>query len=189
VGVLDDFSKSASLAFKSEGEAIIVIGETQGWLGQSMYLRDICGREEGAPPPVDLIEEKENGDFVRGLILEGAVSAAHDLSDGGLLVAIAEMALASGLGARLDAAPEDVAAHAYWFGEDQARYLVTVPAAQAEALMAKARDASVLATQIGVVGGDAVAISGERAAPLAKLRDGFEGWLPTYMAGEVAPTA
>jgi phosphoribosylformylglycinamidine synthase len=154
-----------------------------------MYLREICGREEGAPPPVDLIEERENGDFVRSLILDGTVTAAHDLSDGGLLVAVAEMALASGLGARFDAAPEDVAAHAYWFGEDQARYLVTVPAAQAEALMAKARDASVLATQIGTVGGDAVAIAGERAMPVAKLHDAFEGWLPAYMASEVAPTA
>jgi phosphoribosylformylglycinamidine synthase len=189
VGVLADFSKSASLAFKRDGDAIILIGETQGWLGQSMYLRDICGREDGAPPPVDLVEEKENGDFVRGLVLDGAVSAAHDLSDGGLLVALAEMAMASGLGARLDAAPEDVAAHAYWFGEDQARYLVTVPAAQAEALIAKARDASVLATRIGTVGGDAVAIAGERAVAVAKLRDGFEGWLPGYMSGEVAPTA
>ena len=99
VGVLDDFTKSATLAFKAEGEAILLIGETQGWLGQSLYLRDICRREEGAPPPVDLIEERENGDFVRALIGEGLVTAAHDLSDGGLLVALAEMAMASGLGA------------------------------------------------------------------------------------------
>ncbi len=102
VGVLADFSKSASLAFKREGEAIILIGETQGWLGQSLYLRDICGREEGAPPPVDLVEEKENGDFVRALILDGTATAAHDISDGGLLVALAEMAMASGIGATLD---------------------------------------------------------------------------------------
>jgi phosphoribosylformylglycinamidine synthase len=93
------------------------------------------------------------------------------------------------LGAKLDAAPDDVAAHAYWFGEDQARYLVTVPGAQAEALLAKARDASVLATQIGTVAGDALAIAGERAIPIAKLRDAFEGWMPNYMASEVAPTA
>jgi phosphoribosylformylglycinamidine synthase len=187
--VLADFSKSASLAFKHDGEAIILIGETQGWLGQSMYLRDICGREDGAPPPVDLVEEKENGDFVRALVLDGIATAAHDLSDGGLLVALAEMAMASGLGARLDAAPDDVAPHAYWFGEDQARYLVTVPAAQADALLGRARDASVLATQIGTVGGDAVAIAGERAIPVAGLRDAFESWLPNYMADEVAPTS
>ena len=136
VGVLADFTKSATLAFKAAGETILLIGETQGWLGQSLYLRDVCGREEGAPPPVDLIEERENGDVVRALIAEGLVTAAHDISDGGLLVAIAEMAMASGIGATLDAAPEDTPAHAFWFGEDQARYLVTVPADRAEAVHA-----------------------------------------------------
>ena len=130
VGLLDDFTKSATLAFKRAGEAILLIGETTGWLGQSMYLREICGREDGAPPPVDLIEERENGDFVRALILDGTATAAHDLSDGGLPVALAEMAMASGIGATLDDAPDDIPAHAYWFGEDQARYLVTVPAAK-----------------------------------------------------------
>ncbi len=183
VGVLADFSKSASLAFKREGEAIILIGETQGWLGQSLYLRDICGREEGAPPPVDLVEEKENGDFVRALILDGSATAAHDISDGGLLVALAEMAMASGIGATLTAAPADTPSHAHWFGEDQARYLVTVPSAQAEAVLAKARDASIMAARIGVTGGDVLAIEGEQPLPLARLRQSFEGWLPAYMAG------
>jgi phosphoribosylformylglycinamidine synthase len=186
VGVLDDFTASASIAFKREGEAIILIGETQGWLGQSMYLRDICGREDGAPPPVDLVEEKENGDFVRSLVLDRTVTAVHDLSDGGLLVAIAEMAMVAGIGAQLTAGPDDVPAHAYWFGEDQARYVVTVPAAQAAALLARARDASILATQIGTTGGDSLAVAGERAVSVARLRDRFEGWLPDYMAGEVA---
>ena len=99
VGLLDDFTKSASLAFKAEGDAILLIGDTQGWLGQSVYLRDICGREEGAPPPVDLAAEKRNGDVVRGMIHAGTATAVHDVSDGGLLVALAEMAMASGIGA------------------------------------------------------------------------------------------
>ncbi len=93
VGVLDDFTKSATLAFKAADEAILLIGDTQGWLGQSVYLRDVCGREEGAPPPVDLAAEKRNGDVVRGMIRAGTATAAHDLSDGGLLVALAEMAI------------------------------------------------------------------------------------------------
>jgi selenophosphate synthetase-related protein len=174
VGLLEDFTKSATLAFKGEGEAILMIGETTGWLGQSMYLREICGREEGAPPPVDLTEEKENGDLVRGLILEGLVSAAHDLSDGGLLVAVAEMAMASGIGAVLSAAPTDIPAHAHWFGEDQARYLVTVPKDKADSVIARARDASVLVTRIGTTGGAALAIDGEqpvgRAEPPAVVQ-------------------
>jgi len=182
VGLLGDFTKSATLAFKAAGEAILLIGETQGWLGQSLYLRDICGREEGAPPPVDLIEERENGDVVRALIGDGLVSAAHDLSDGGLLVALAEMAMASGIGAKLEAAPDDIAPHAYWFGEDQARYLVTVPAAQAAAVMQRVRAANVPVQRIGATGGEAVALPGERPILIKALDERFEGWFPTYMA-------
>jgi phosphoribosylformylglycinamidine synthase len=185
VGLLDDFTKSASLAFKREGEAILLIGETTGWLGQSMYLRDLCGREEGAPPPVDLVEERENGDFVRALILDGTAAAAHDLSDGGLAVALAEMAMASGIGAALTAAPDDIPAHAYWFGEDQARYLVSVPAAQVKAVLERAQAASVPVWAIGTTGGDALTLGDERPILVTILRERFEGWLPTYMAGEL----
>jgi phosphoribosylformylglycinamidine synthase len=183
VGLIADIAKSATLAFKQEGEAILLIGETAGWLGQSMYLREICDREEGAPPPVDLIEERENGDFVRAIILDGSASAAHDLSDGGLLVALAEMAMSGGVGATLDAAPDDIPAHAYWFGEDQARYVVTVPAAQADAVLERARAASILAGRIGTTGGEALTLAGERALTVTQLRESFEGWLPAYMSG------
>ncbi|MBV9956190.1 MAG: phosphoribosylformylglycinamidine synthase subunit PurL, partial [Pseudolabrys sp.] len=181
VGLLDDFQKSQTLAFKKAGEAIVLIGETQGWLGQSLYLRDICGREEGAPPPVDLIEEKENGDLVRALILDGVVSAAHDVSDGGLAVALAEMAMAGKIGATIEAAPDDTPAHAYWFGEDQARYVVTVPAENLETLLARARDASVLANVIGTTGGDSLILRNERPLAVSNLSSLHEGWLPSYM--------
>src|SRR5207247_10578894 len=127
VGLLDDFTKSATLSFKAEGEAILLIGETHGWLGQSVYLRDICGREEGAPPPVNLAAEKRNGDVVRGMIHSGTATAVHDLSDGGLLIALAEMAIASAIGAQLLSAPTAMVPQAWWFGEDQGRYIVTVP--------------------------------------------------------------
>src|SRR5205807_4028145 len=129
-----------TMAFKSEGEANIVIGETRGWLGQSLYLRELCGREDGAPPPVDLAAERRYGDFVRTLIRDGLVTAAHDVSDGGLLVALAEMAIASGIGAVLEA-PSGLAAHAFWFGEDQARYVVT--ARNAEPITERAKAAGV----------------------------------------------
>ena len=141
--LLDDFTKSATLAFKAAGEAILLIGDTQGWLGQSVYLRDICGREEGAPPPVDLAAEKRNGDVVRGMIHAGTATAVHDVSDGGLLIALAEMAIASGIGAQLLAAPASIVPHACWFGEDQARYIVTVPAAEAGLVLAKMKGAGV----------------------------------------------
>src|SRR5476651_116964 len=137
VGLLDDFTKSATLAFKAAEEAILLIGDTQGWLGQSVYLRDVCGREEGAPPPVDLAAEKRNGDVVRGMIRAGTATSVHDVSDGGLLIALAEMAIAGGIGARLLPAPAAIVPHAWWFGEDQARYIVTVPEAQLLGVLTK----------------------------------------------------
>jgi phosphoribosylformylglycinamidine synthase subunit PurL len=182
VGVLDDFRTSASVAFKAEGEAILLVGETKGWLGQSLYLRDICGKEEGAPPPVDLAAEKRHGEFVRKAVTVGRVTAAHDVSDGGLAVALAEMAIASGIGAQLDATP-GVLPHAFWFGEDQARYVVTARAADAGTLIAEAKAAGVPVMQIGATFGNALALPGESPVLVTALSEKFEAWLPAYMAG------
>ena len=183
VGVLDDFTKSATLAFKAAGEAILLVGETHGWLGQSVYLRDICGREEGAPPPVDLAAEKRNGDVVRGMIRAGTATAAHDVSDGGLLIALAEMAMASGIGAQLLNAPSAIVPHAFWFGEDQARYIVTVPVQEAGRVLAKMKGAGVPCTRIGTTGGDTIALPAEAPISVAALKARFENWLPAYMSG------
>jgi phosphoribosylformylglycinamidine synthase len=186
VGLLDDFATSTSLAFKDVGETILLLGETTGWLGQSIYLREICGREEGAPPPVDLDAERRNGDFVRGLITLGQVTAVHDLSDGGLLVAVAEMAMASGIGARLRPPPNGLAPHAFWFGEDQARYLVTVRNDAVEALVARAASAGVPVRQLGSTHGTALTVPNERPIVVAALAARFEAWLPAYMADGAA---
>ena len=121
----------------------MLLGETKGWLGQSLYLREICGREEGAPPPVDLMAERRAGDFVRGLIAETFVTSVHDISDGGLVVTVAEMALAGNIGARLYGAPAFLTEHGFWFGEDQARYVVTIKPEQADDLAARAKAAGV----------------------------------------------
>src|SRR5262245_6428463 len=181
VGLLDDFTKSASVAFKREGETILLVGATSGWLGQSLYLRDICGREDGAPPPVDLTEERKNGDFIRAAVKDGLLSAVHDVSDGGLLIALAEMAMAGGVGATLAAAPAEVPAHAFWFGEDQARYIVTIKATDADAVMARAEKAKVSVRRLGVTGGDVLALAGETPVAVKALAERSESWLPAYM--------
>ena len=100
LGVLDDAAKAVGIALAPWLD-IVLVGATKGWLGQSLWLREIAGREEGAPPPVDLAAERANGDFVRAQILAGTVRACHDVSDGGLLVAVAEMAMAGVTGVRL----------------------------------------------------------------------------------------
>ena len=175
VGLIEDYARRADFSSMKAGDALILVGETAGELGASMYLRECLGREDGAPPPVDLAVERRNGDFVRNLIQSGQASAVHDLSDGGLIAAAAEMALASSVGLAL----EDGASGAgNLFGEDQARYLLAVndPAA----VLAAAKAAGVPATVVGRVGGDALSGPGFDI-PLAKLRTAHEGWMPGYM--------
>jgi phosphoribosylformylglycinamidine synthase len=180
VGLIDDLARRAALDGAQEGDVLILIGETRGHLGASAYLRDVMGREEGAPPPVDLAAEKRNGDFVRRLISEGKTKVVHDLSDGGLACAGAEIALASKIGVSLYNA-SGLPAHAFAFGEDQARYIIAAPEAEAESVYAAARAAGVKAEPVGVVGGADVSLEGEGVA-LADLRAAYEGWLPAYMS-------
>ncbi len=182
VGLLDDDRAMATIGFKHANEHVILIGSTKGWFGQSIYLREIAGQEKGAPPPVDLAVEKHNGDFVRQLILDGLVSACHDCSDGGALVAIAEMALAGTCGVSLNEtdAPH---AHAYWFGEDQARYIVTATTENYEKIQMRAQAHNILLTALGMTGGNTIQIGHEAPLDLEHLRKAHEDWLPAYMEG------
>ncbi len=172
IGLLKDIAQTATVAFKADGEAIYVIGETQGHLGQSLYLRELHAREDGPPPSVDLAKERAHGDFVSALVAHGKVTAVHDISDGGLLVAVAEMALAGNIGATLNGIADAATA----FGEDQARYIVTT--SNASALEAT----GVPVTRIGTTGGDAVKVNGAEAS-LTDLRKAHEGFFPALMEG------
>ena len=184
VGVLDNLDRMATIGFKAADQYIIVIGQknTDGWLGQSLYQREIAGQEAGAPPPVDLAHERKVGDFVRELIRAGRVTACHDVSDGGLAVAVAEMALAGNLGCKLNdpGAPR----HARLFGEDQARYVVTATVDQAADIVREGLAAAIPAQSIGVTGGNAVALLDGSNVTIAELRQLHEGWFPTYMSGK-----
>ncbi len=179
VGLIDDLAEMTTAAFAAAGETILLIGDTQGHSGASLLARAL-GAGGGPPPPVDLAAERRNGDFVRGRIRAGAVSACHDVSDGGVLVALAEMALAGGVGADVSIpAGEERPLH-WLFGEDQARYLAT--AADPEPVLAAARAAGVAAAAVGRTGGDALTVDRRGPISLAGLRSLHEGWLPGYMA-------
>jgi phosphoribosylformylglycinamidine synthase II len=179
VGLIPDYARHARYGGLKDGDALVLIGESHGELGSSLYLRELFGREEGAPPPVDLAAERRNGDFVRGLIRSGEVTICHDLSDGGLIGAAADMALASGIGVTLNATSE-THAHLYLFGEDQARYLIGTD--NPEAVMEQARAAGVHAIVAGTAGGDAFASRELFSVSMDELRQAYEGWLPAYMA-------
>ncbi len=178
VGLIDNLDTMMTVPFKAEKEIILLAGQAGGgWLGQSLYLREICGQEKGAPPPVDLLHERRVGDFVRSMIHGKKLTACHDLSDGGLMVALAEMALSGDVGCEL----KNVAGHARLFGEDQGRYVLTVKTSDLAGVKAAATAANVALEEIGATGGTAIALNGASVA-LADLRKLHEGWFPGYMA-------
>ncbi len=182
VGLLADVTRHMTIGFKAENEHVLLIGRTAGWLGASSYLEVLACREEGAPPPVDLAAEKRNGDFVRGLILAGRVTAVHDCSDGGLAVALAEMAMAGGIGCMVQAVDQALPLHAFLFGEDQARYVITAREAEAGKIMAEAARAAVPAMVLGVTTGASLTLPGETPISIDEMQSAHEGWLPSFMS-------
>ena len=178
LGVLEDAAQAVGYALRP-GLSLVLIGAGQGWLGQSLWLREIVGQEAGAPPPVDLAAERHHGDFVRAAILAGTVGACHDVSDGGLLVAITEMALAGNTGAALMACPADVPAHGFWFGEDQARYVLAVQ--DPSALIAAAAAAGIPARLLGTSGGEGLTLPGGDTISVSDLRDAHERFFIEWM--------
>jgi len=180
VGVIDDLTKMVTTAFPADSQTIILIGDTEGHLGASLWLREIAGLEAGTPPPVDLTQERQNGDLVRALINDGTVTACHDLSGGGLLVALAGMALAGNTGCDVSL-PDGLSTNtATLFGEDQARYLLTTSAP--DTVLSRAKEANVSAVALGTTGGTTLTVGGLPPISLEAMRDVHEGWLPSYMA-------
>ncbi|MGD9511506.1 MAG: phosphoribosylformylglycinamidine synthase subunit PurL [Geminicoccaceae bacterium] len=183
LGLIDDLAQMSKIAWDSEGLELLLVGECLGWLGCSLYWGLLVHRDDGPPPPVDLAAERRTGGFILSEIGRGRVRACHDLSDGGLAIAAAEMCLASGMGATLALAEDAPSATGWWFGEDQGRYLVAATPADAGALLAFAEERGVIARRIGRTGGDALILEAENPISVAQLRDVHEGWLASYMAG------
>ncbi|OSQ49671.1 phosphoribosylformylglycinamidine synthase subunit PurL [Thalassospira alkalitolerans] len=179
VGVISDLGHHATIAIKRDDSALIMLGAATGELGQSLYLKTIEGREEGAPPPVDLDAEKRAGTLVRELIELGLIRTCHDIADGGLLVAVSEMCLAGNIGADLHL-PESGSEVAWLFGEDQGRYVIATR--DPDKVLNAANSSNVAAAIIGQAGGDAISIDGKNKIGLAELRDLNEGWMQSFMA-------
>ncbi|MGE3918700.1 MAG: AIR synthase-related protein, partial [Hyphomicrobiaceae bacterium] len=185
VGLVRDITRTADIRLKREGDLIVMIGREQGHLGQSLYQLVETGKSEGAPPPVDLADELKAGNLVRSLIRERKVSAVHDVSDGGLLVALAEMALSGGIGIEVFPYEGRLPAHAIWFGEDQGRYLLSCLPSVAEEIAERARLLALPVRIVARAGGQGIVLKGESPLPLAQLRATHEAWLPRFMEGEI----
>jgi phosphoribosylformylglycinamidine synthase II len=206
VGLIEDVSKIATLKGAQPGDVLILIGETKGHMGASLYAREILGLEgedAGPPPPVDLELEKRNADFVRSLVEQGLVNAVHDVSEGGIVCAAAEMALASGVGLKIDESgwqgivePQTIPETrlGYFMGEDTGRYLLALSPQKASVFIEIATGTSGIEFhEVGflsnthrgparIYSDQVIEIHHHERIPLARLREAHEGWLPNYMS-------
>ena len=188
VGLLKDWTKNATIAFKGTGDMILVVGNRGGHLGQSLYLRECHGREEGPPPPVDLDAERKAGDLIRTAIADGWLSAVHDVSDGGIAVTVAEMALAGGIGAMIDRKQPFGCARSF-FAEDQGVYVVTIHDHALLDFLGAAHAAGVEAEPLGRTGGKRLIFERpdrDDVVALDALRGAHEGFFPTLMGADAA---
>ncbi|SOC85294.1 phosphoribosylformylglycinamidine synthase [Ensifer adhaerens] len=183
VGLLPDWSKMARIGSMKDGDAILMIGTDGSHLGQSVYMRDALGIKDGPAPEVDLAAERRHGDFVRHAIRNGEVTACHDISSGGLAIALAEMTMASAKGMKLSLAESHGPAHALLFGEDQARYVIAVPADLANFVCANAEDAGVPFRRLGTVEGTNLVVDELLNVSVDELRGAHESWFPEFMDG------
>ncbi|ALE16350.1 Phosphoribosylformylglycinamidine synthase, synthetase subunit [Altererythrobacter epoxidivorans] len=190
VGIIDDYAQMMTHGFKNEGDAIYMLAPefwarpdtTRSHLGKSLWLDIVHNRDDGRAPPVDLAAELGAGQIIRRLIEAGLVNAVHDFSDGGLAVALAEMALAGGLGADVQGS-ENYTAAQWWFGEDQSRYVMTVSADKIDAFNRTLAEGPEIAEaemvgfyRVGTVGGDSLL-----GVSLKDLREAHQSFFKDWM--------
>lgn len=177
VGVLDDLSNAVGLAYREPNLHLLLIGESHGHLDCSLYQQTFLGGRKGPPPPVSVELERHVGDLIAGLIASGIVLACHDVADGGVLVAVAEMAMAAGIGAELSLGEDP----GILFGEDQARYIIAVrdPAP----IKTAAQRAGLAVRSIGITGGYALQLGSTAAISVDMMRRAHQAFLPDLMGG------
>ncbi|PCI63050.1 MAG: phosphoribosylformylglycinamidine synthase II [Kordiimonadales bacterium] len=182
VGIMADSSKMATVAFKAEGQTILLVGETKDELGVSLYQQHVAGENSGQPPFVDLDIERRNGDFIRNLIETGQLVTCHDLSDGGLIAGLSDMAISGNIGASITVS-DDLPLHVSLFSETQARYLIAVPESIVDAILQDADQSDVPIVALGTTGGTTVSVNGDAVnLVLSELASAHADWMPNFMA-------
>ncbi|MEM7300455.1 MAG: phosphoribosylformylglycinamidine synthase subunit PurL [Pseudomonadota bacterium] len=182
IGLIPDTANTVGIGSANDGDAVFLIGTEAEHLARSSYMHVLLEREDGPPPPVDLMMEKARGDFVRAAIRSGYATACHDISDGGLAIALAEMCMSSGKGMAIEF--ECSQPHAALFGEDQARYLMTMPADWADMFAANSEGSGVSFQKIGSVGGDRLTVGNWIDLSVQEMTTAHELWFPELMAAK-----
>jgi phosphoribosylformylglycinamidine synthase len=195
VGLVEPVERTCRSAFRNAGDVVALVGSIQGEVGGSEYLAAEFDEEAGRPPALDLARERAVEETVRRAIREGLLSSAHDCSDGGLAVALAECCM-------MHDAPADGSAPAWigaavripfptrkdfvLFGEDASRILVSLPNANARRLLEIAQECGAPVIRLGAVGGDSLEIEAALSVPVADLARAWREGIPGVLRRDAA---
>ena len=172
VGLIKDLSNVKTLSLKEDGNFLCVVGKTANHLGSSKYISIIQSKEEGGTPEINLDTELRNGNFVMDAIKQKLITSAHDVGEGGILVAISEMCMSGNLGITIEI--ETDFPHGYFFAEDQSRYLLEVSPNNYDECQKLANNNDVHFEKIGIVGGDKISIKNIGDEQVSVLKRSFE---------------
>ena len=172
VGLIKDLSNVKTLSLKNEGNFLCIVGKSNNHLGNSKYMTIVQNKEDGGTPKIDLDEEFKNGNFVLELINKQLVESSHDVGEGGILIAVAEMCIAGNLGITIDEDKEF--SHRFYFGEDQSRYLLEIRPENFDQLKQLSESKNVVFEKLGVVDQAIIKINNSNEIKVSELRNNFE---------------
>ena len=180
VGLLKNINNMMTFNFKNTENIIAIIGQTSGHLSQSALIYDIIGDKKGPPPQINLKEEKKNGLFVSEIIKRKLVNAVHDVSHGGIIVTIAEMCMASNIGAKITVSGSNTDKIKYLFSEDQARYLIEINKKNLDKIKNIAKTKNVIFNIIGKTQSEIFEVENDFKISIKELRKKNESWFKNY---------
>ena len=179
VGLLKNANLTMTSSFKNPGNLLYVIGENKGHIFQSALCYDILHIKKGPPPTINLLEEKKNSIFVRDLIKNSLVKSAHDISSGGIALALAEMSIAGNIGAKIETNLLDEEKIKFLFSEDQSRYLIEINQKNLQSMVEMAKNQEITLIQIGVTQSDYLEID-EMNISVKELTNINNDWFANY---------
>ena len=181
VGLIKDYKKIVTMNLKKEDNLIFVVGKTYGHIDQSIFAREIINEKKGPPPEVNLFNEKNNGHNILKLINEGIVESAHDVSLGGIIIALSKMAIRGKKGFKLNKIKTLINKFEYYFGEDQARYIVEVQSNNIKKFKKILDNNSIHYDELGIVTKKDIIIDKEPILHIDELIESNTNWLASYM--------
>ena len=182
VGLIKNYKKMITMDFKKIDNLVLVIGKTEGHLDQSIFARDILNEKNGPPPEINLFNEKNNGETILSLIEKNYVKSAHDVSLGGIMIAVAKMCIKGKKGIKLKKPNYLINQFEYFFGEDQGRYIIEIEKENFDKIKEILNKSSIHYDMLGILTESDIFIDSKSKVTIDELISSNTNWLTNYMS-------